>query len=178
MLGLKDLLAETFGKALKTASGAASAFALGDRLGYAFGGPTAEGLGRPAEKTGLVFIEKLADSVLEGWERDKARDKVAASVTELLRRAEKAAEVLKDAEVADVLEAFLDQLALEWGMDPESFTAFVEDLALLKRRRIAAKDDLERLKEELAEGLEKSYRDDGYHVELTAEVALLCSEKV
>jgi hypothetical protein len=177
-LGLKDVLAEAFEKALKTAPGVAAALALGDLLGYAFGGLAAEGLGRPAEKTGLEFIEKVADSVLEGWERDKARDKAAASVAELLKKAEKAAEVLKDAEVADVLEAFVDQLALEWGMDAESFTAFVENLALLKRRRIAAKDDLERLKEELAEGLEKCYRDDEYHVELTAEVVPLCGGKV
>jgi hypothetical protein len=158
-LGLKDVFAEAFGKALKTAPGAAVVLALGDLLGYAFGGFAAEGLRRLAEKTGLEFIEKLADSVLEGWGRDGVRDKVAAGIAELLRRAERAAEVLKDVEVADVLEAFLDQLALEWGMDAESFTVFVENLALLKRRRIAAEDDLERLKKELAERLKEVYRE-------------------
>jgi len=162
-LGLKDVLAETFGKALKAAPGAAVVLALGDILGYAFGGFAAEGLRRLverlAEKTGLEFIEKLADSVLEGWGRDEVKDKVAAGIAELLRRAEKAAEVLKDDEVADVLEAFVDQLALEWGMDDESFTAFVENLALLKRRRIATEDDLERLKKELAERLKEVYRE-------------------
>jgi hypothetical protein len=135
-LGLKDVLAEAFGKALKAAPGAAVVLALGDLLGYAFGGFAAEGLKRLAErlaeKTGLEFIEKLASSVLEGWGRDGVRDEVAAGVAELLRRAERAAEVLEDVEVADVLEAFLDQLALEWGMDAESFTVFVENLALLK----------------------------------------------
>jgi hypothetical protein len=162
-LGLKDVLAEAFGKALKAAPGAAAALALGDLLGYVFGGLAAEGLRRLAErlaeKTGLEFIKKLADSVLEGWGRDEVKDKVAAGIAELLKRAEKAAEVLKDVEVADVLEAFLDQLALEWGMDAESFTAFVENLALLKRRRIAAEDDLERLKKELAERLKEVYRE-------------------
>jgi len=82
---------------------------------------------------------------------------VAAGIAELLRRAERAAEVLKDVEVTDVLEAFLDQLALEWGMDAESFTAFVENLARLKRRRIATEDDLEELRKELVERLEKIY---------------------
>ncbi len=162
-LGLKDVLAEAFGKALKAAPGAAVVLALGDLLGDAFGGFAAEGLRRLverlAEKTGLEFIEKLADSVLEGWGRDGVRDKVAAGVAELVRRAERAAEVLQDVEVADVLEAFLDQLALEWGMDAESFTAFVENLALLKRRRIAAEDDLERFKKELAEKLKEVYRE-------------------
>jgi hypothetical protein len=158
-LGLKDVLAEAFGKALKAAPGAAVVLALGDLLGYAFGGFAAEGLRRLAEKTGLEFIKRLADSVLEGWGRDGVRDKVAAGVAELLRRAERAAEVLKDGEVADVLEAFLDQLALEWGMDAESFTIFVENLALLKRRRIAAEDDLERFRKELAERLKEVYRE-------------------
>jgi len=162
-LGLKDVLAEAFGKALKAVPGAAVVLALGDLLGYAFGGFAAEGLGRLAErlaeKTGLEFIEKLADSVLESWGRDDVRDEVAAGIAELLRRAEKAAEVLKDVEVADVLEAFLDQLALEWGMDDESFTVFVENLALLKRRRIATEDDLERLRKELVERLKEVYRE-------------------
>ena len=158
-LGLKDVLAEAFGKALKAASGAAVALALGDLLGYAFGGLAAEGLGRLAEKTGLEFVKKLADSVLEGWGRDGVRDRVAAGVAELLGKAERAAEVLKDGEAADVLEAFLDQLALEWGMDAESFTAFVENLARLKRGRIATEDDLERLRRELAEGLKEVYRE-------------------
>ena len=162
-LELKDVLVEAFGKALRAAPGAAVAFALGDLLGYAFGGLAAEGLGRLAErlaeKTGLEFVKKLADSVLEIWGRDEVKDKVAAGIAELLRRAERAAEVLKDGEVADVLEAFLDQLALEWGMNAESFTAFVENLARLKRRRIAAEDDLERLRRELAEGLKEVYRE-------------------
>jgi len=162
-LGLRDVLAEAFGKVLKAAPGAAVVLALGDLLGYAFGGFAAEGLGRLAErlaeKTGLEFIKKLADSVLEGWGRDEVKDKVAAGIAELLRRAEKAAEVLKDGEVADVLEAFLDQLALEWGMDAESFTVFVENLARLKRRRIATEDDLERSKKDLAERLKEVYRE-------------------
>ena len=161
-LGLKDVLAEAFGKALKTAPGATVALTLGDLLGHAFGGKAAEGLARLAErlaeKTGLEFIEKLANSVLESWGRDEVKDKVAAGIAELLKKAEKAAEVLKDGEVADVLEAFLDQLALEWGMDAESFTVFVENLVSIKRRRIATEDDLERLKKELAEGLKEVYR--------------------
>ena len=65
-LGLRDVLAEAFGKALKAAPGAAVVLALGDLLGYAFGNKAAEGLRRLAEKTGLEFIEKLADSVLKG----------------------------------------------------------------------------------------------------------------
>jgi hypothetical protein len=154
-LGLKDVLAEAFGKALKTAPGAAAASALGGFVGYVIGNL----LGWAAEMTSSKFIEKLADSVLEGWGRDGVRDKVAAGVAELLRRAEKAAEVLKDGEVADVLEAFVDQLALEWGMDAESFTAFVENLASIKRRRIATEDDLERFKKELAERLKEVYRE-------------------
>ncbi len=170
-LGLKDVLAEAFGKVLKAAPGAAVVFALGDLLGYAFGGFAAEGLRklaeRLAEKTGLEFIEKLADSVLEGWGRDGVRDEVAAGIAELLRGAERAAEVLKDGEVADVLEAFVDQLALEWWMDAESFTAFVENLVSIKRRRIATEDDLERLRRELAERLEK------IHSELKGRLAPL-----
>jgi len=162
-LGLRDVLAEAFGKALKAAPGAAVTLALGDLLGYAFGGFVAEGLRRLAErlaeKTGLEFIEKLADSVLEGWGRDGVRDKVATGVAKLLRRAEKAAEVLKDDEVTDVLETFLDQLALEWGMDAESFTIFVKNLVNIKRGRIATEDDLEELKKRLVERLEKIYRE-------------------
>jgi tetratricopeptide (TPR) repeat protein len=162
-LGLKDVLAGAFGKALKAVPGAAVVLALGDVLGYAFGGLAAEGLWRLAErlaeKTGLEFIEKLADSVLEGWGRDEVKDKVAAGIAELLRRAERAAEVLEDGEVADVLEAFVDQLALEWGMDAESFTVFVENLARLKSGRIATEDDLERFKKELAERLKEVYRE-------------------
>jgi hypothetical protein len=154
-LGLKDVLAEAFGKALKAAPGAAAASALGGFVGYVIGNL----LGWGAEITSSKFTEKLATSVLEGWGRDGVRDKVAAGVAELLRRAERAAEVLKDGEAADVLEAFLDQLALEWGMDAESFTVFVENLARLKRRRIAAEDDLERLKKELAERLKEVYRE-------------------
>ena len=65
-LGLRDVLAEAFGKALKAVPGAAVVLALGDLLGYAFGNKAAEGLRRLAEKTGLEFIEKLADSVLKG----------------------------------------------------------------------------------------------------------------
>jgi len=154
-LGLRDVLAEAFGKALKAVPGAAAASALGGFVSYVIGNL----LGWAAEVTSSKFIEELADSVLEGWGRDGVRDKVAAGIAELLRRAERAAEVLKDAEVADILEAFLDQLALEWGMDAESFTAFVENLALLKRRRIAAEDDLERFKKELAERLKEVYRE-------------------
>jgi hypothetical protein len=154
-LGLKDVLAEAFGKALKAAPGAAAASALGGFVGYVIGNL----LGWVAEKTSQEFIKKLADSVLEGWGRDGVRDKVAAGIAELLKRAERAAEVLKDDEVTDVLEAFVDQLALEWGMDDESFTVFVENLARLKRRRIAAEDDLERLKKELAERLKGVYRE-------------------
>jgi len=154
-LGLKDVLAEAFGKALKAAPGAAAASALGGFVGYVIGNL----LGWAAEITSSKFTEKLATSVLEGWGRDKVRDKVAAGIAELLRRAERAAEVLKDVEVADILEAFVDQLALEWGMDTESFIAFVENLARLKRRRIAAEDDLERLKKELAERLKEVYKE-------------------
>jgi hypothetical protein len=154
-LGLKDVLTEAFGKALKAVPGAAAASALGGFVGYVIGNL----LGWAAEMTSSKFIEKLASSVLEGWGRDDVRDKVAAGIAELLRRAERAAEVLKDGEVADVLEAFLDQLALEWGMDAESFTAFMENLARLKRRRIATEDDLERFKKELAERLKEVYRE-------------------
>ncbi len=154
-LGLKDVLAEAFGKALKAVPGAAAASALGGFVGYVIGNL----LGWVAEKTSQEFTEKLASSVLEGWGRDGVRDRVAAGVAELLRRAERAAEVLQDVEVADVLEAFVDQLALEWGMDAESFTVFVENLALLKRGRIATEDDLERLKKELAEKLKEVYRE-------------------
>jgi hypothetical protein len=154
-LGLKDVLAEAFGKALKAAPGAAAASALGGFVGYVIGNL----LGWAAEVASSKFTEKLATSVLEGWGRDGVRDKVAAGVAELLRRAERAAEVLKDGEVVDVLEAFLDQLALEWWMDVESFTVFVENLARLKRRRIATEDDLERLKKELVERLKEVYRE-------------------
>ena len=152
-LGLKNVLAEAFGKALKTGPGAAAASALGGFVGYVIGNL----LGWAAEITSSKFTEKLADSVLESWGRDGVRDKVAAGVAELLRRAEKAAEVLKDAEVTDVLEAFLDQLALEWGMDAESFTIFVKNLVSIKRGRIATEDDLEELKKRLVERLEKIY---------------------
>jgi len=154
-LGLKDVLAEAFGKALKTAPGAAAASALGGFVGYVIGNL----LGWAAEMTSSKFIEKLTDSVLESWGRDGVRDEVAAGIAELLRRAERAAEVLEDGEVADVLEAFVDQLALEWGMDAESFTVFVENLARLKSGRIATEDDLERFKKELADKLKEVYRE-------------------
>jgi len=154
-LGLKDVLAEAFWMALKAVPGAAAASALGGFVGYVIGNL----LGWAAEMTSSKFIEKLADSVLESWGLDGVRDKVAAGIAELLRRAERAAEVLKGGEVADVLEAFVDQLALEWWMDAESFTVFVENLVSIKRRRIATEDDLERLKKELAEKLKEVYRE-------------------
>jgi hypothetical protein len=162
-LGLWDALAEAFGKALAAVPGAVVASAIGELLDYVTGGKATEWLGKLAERlargAGPEFVKRLASSVLEGWSRERVRDRVAAGIAELLRKAERAADVLRDRETADLLEAFLDQLALEWGMDAESFATFVENLARLKKEHIATEDELKRLRKELEERLAHIYEE-------------------
>jgi translation initiation factor 2 alpha subunit (eIF-2alpha) len=70
------------------------------------------------------------------------RDKVAASFAKLVRRALEAEPYIDD----DRLEAVVDQVALEWGIDVKTFKALVKNLAALAKDK-AARQDLERLEE-------------------------------
>ncbi len=70
------------------------------------------------------------------------RDKVAAGFAKLVRRAFEAEPYIDD----DRLEAVVDQVALEWGMDVKTFKALVKNLAALAKDK-AARQDLERLEE-------------------------------
>jgi len=72
--------------------------------------------------------------------RKEPRDKVAASFAMLVRRALKAEPYIDD----DRLEAVVDQVALEWGMDIKTFKALVKNLAALARGKLVTKEELSR----------------------------------
>jgi len=88
-------------------------------------------------------LEDFAARLLELFAgRREPRDKVAAGFTKLVRRALEAEPYVDD----DRLEAVVDQVALEWGMDVKTFKALVKNLAALGKDK-AAGLDLERLEE-------------------------------
>jgi hypothetical protein len=85
------------------------------------------------------FAARLLELFAGGRE---PRDKVAAGFAMLVRRALEAELYIDD----DRLEAVVDQVALEWGIDVKTFKALVKNLAALAKDR-AAGLDLERLEE-------------------------------
>jgi hypothetical protein len=92
---------------------------------------------------GKMQLEGFAARLLELFAgRREPRDKVAASFAKLVRRALEAEPYIDD----DRLEAVVDQVALEWGMDVKTFKALVKSLAALAKDK-AARQDLERLEE-------------------------------
>ncbi|MFZ8808923.1 MAG: hypothetical protein ACO2PN_12590, partial [Pyrobaculum sp.] len=88
-------------------------------------------------------LEDFAARLLELFAgRREPRDKVAAGLAKLVKRALEAEPYIDD----DRLEAVVDQVALEWGMDVKTFKALVKNLAALGKDK-AAGLDLERLEE-------------------------------
>jgi len=85
------------------------------------------------------FAARLLELFAGGRE---PRDRVAAGFAKLVRRALEAELYIDD----DRLEAVIDQVALEWGMDVKTLKALVKNLAALGRDR-AAGLDLVRLEE-------------------------------
>jgi len=85
------------------------------------------------------FAARLLELFAGGRE---PRDKVAAGFAMLVRRALEAEPYIDD----DRLEAVVDQVALEWGMDIKTFKALVKNLAALVKDKAAGRD-LERLEE-------------------------------
>jgi KaiC/GvpD/RAD55 family RecA-like ATPase len=95
---------------------------------------TAVGVGRKQ-------LEDFATRLLELFaKRKEPRDKVAAGFAKLVRRALKAEPYIDD----DHLEAVVDQVALEWGMDVKTFKALVRSLAALARGELVTKEELSR----------------------------------
>jgi KaiC/GvpD/RAD55 family RecA-like ATPase len=109
--------------------------------------PSAAGASsRFLEKAVGAGVEALGDFAARLLElfagRREPRDRVAAGFAKLVRRALEAEPYIDD----DRLEAVVDQVALEWGMDVKTFKALVKNLAALGKDR-AAGLDLERLEE-------------------------------
>jgi len=90
---------------------------------------------------GREVLEDFAARLLELFAgRREPRDKVAAGFAKLVRRALEAEPYIND----DRLEAVVDQVALEWGMDVETFKALVRSLAALARGELVTKEELSR----------------------------------
>jgi hypothetical protein len=91
------------------------------------------------------FAARLLELFAGGRE---PRDKVAASFAMLVRRALEAELYIDD----DRLEAVVDQVALEWGMDVKTFKALVKNLAALARGELVTKEELN---QELAQHMKR-----------------------
>jgi len=99
---------------------------------------------------GRKQLEDFAARLLELFaKRKEPRDKVAASFAKLVRRILEAEPYIDD----DRLEAVVDQVALEWGIDVKTFKALVKNLAALSKDR-AAGLDLEKLEEAVKQVVE------------------------
>ena len=99
---------------------------------------------------GRKQLEDFAARLLELFaKRKEPRDKVAASFAKLVRRVLEAEPYIDD----DRLEAVVDQVALEWGIDVKTFKALVKNLAALSKDR-AAGLDLEKLEEAVKQVVE------------------------
>jgi hypothetical protein len=96
------------------------------------------------------FAARLLELFAGGRE---PRDRVAAGFAKLVRRALEAEPYIDD----DRLEAVVDQVALEWGMDVKTFKALVKNLAALGKDRAAGRD-LERLEEVVRQEVEGVFK--------------------
>jgi len=107
-----------------------------------------------AVETGREALRDFAARLLELFAGGREpRDEVAAGFAKLVRRALEAEPYIDD----DRLEAVVDQVALEWGMDVKTFKALVKNLAALGRDR-AAGLDLERLEEAVRREVEGVFK--------------------
>jgi len=94
-----------------------------------------------AVEAGREALGDFAARLLELFAgRREPRDKVAAGFAKLVRRALEAEPYIDD----DRLEAVVDQVALEWGMDVKTFKALVKNLAALARGELVTKEGLSR----------------------------------
>ncbi|MCC6049524.1 MAG: hypothetical protein LM580_02385, partial [Thermofilum sp.] len=151
-LGLRDYLAEAAGKMLIALAaapfGAAVALAV-DRLLAALASLNLQGAAQALlAKVGGVPVkqaEGFASRVLEGWSRPEARNKVAEGLARLVAAAREAAPHLDREE----LEAVVDQVALEWGMDASTFNVFVENLAKMASGELVTREELRKELEKL-----------------------------
>jgi hypothetical protein len=82
---------------------------------------------------------------VEGWSRPEARNKVAEGLAKLIAAAKEAAPHLGREE----LEAVVDQVALEWGMDTPTFKVFVKNLAKLASGELVTREELRKELEKL-----------------------------
>jgi hypothetical protein len=85
-------------------------------------------------------VERLASRIIEGWSGPEARDKIAKGLAKLAVAAKEAAPHLDREE----LEAVVDQVALEWGMDAPTFKTFVRNLAKMASGELVTEDELRR----------------------------------
>ena len=107
-----------------------------------------------AVEAGVEALGDFAARLLELFAGGREpRDKVAAGFAKLVRRALEAEPYIDD----DRLEAVVDQVALEWGMDVKTFKALVKNLAALAKDRAAGRD-LERLEEVVGREVEGVFK--------------------
>ena len=151
-LGLGDYLAETLGKmifALAAAPfGVAVALAVEQLLAPLASLNIHEAAQMLLNKVGSIparYAEGFASRVLEGWSRPEARNKVAEGLAKLIAAAREAAPHLGREE----LEAVVDQVALEWGMDAPTFKVFVRNLAKLASGELVTREELSKELEKL-----------------------------
>jgi DNA-binding transcriptional MerR regulator len=151
-LGLRDYLVEAAGKTLTALAvaplGAAVALALDQLLSAIASLNLHEAAQALLAKVGGVparQAEGLASRVVEGWSRSEARNKVAEGLARLIAAAREAAPHLGREE----LEAVVDQVALEWGMDAPTFKVFVRNLAKLASGELVTREELRKELEKL-----------------------------
>jgi len=147
-VGLKDAAKETLGRFPFKAVSALPMELLGPALlvsavlqAVGLGAASLAVLVGTAVGVGRRQLEDLAARLLELFARGREpRDKVAAGFAKLVRRALEAEPYIND----DRYEAVVDQVALEWGMDVETFKALVRSLAALARGELVTKEELSR----------------------------------
>ncbi|MCC6049741.1 MAG: hypothetical protein LM580_03490 [Thermofilum sp.] len=151
-LGLRDYLAEAAGKTLIALAvaplGTVVALAVDQLLGALASLNLNEAAQALLARVGGVparQAEGFASRVVEGWSRPEARNKVAEGLAKLIAAAKEAAPHLGREE----LEAVVDQVALEWGMDTPTFKVFVKNLAKLATGELVTREELRKELEKL-----------------------------
>ncbi|MEM1606141.1 MAG: hypothetical protein QXW41_07865 [Fervidicoccaceae archaeon] len=88
-------------------------------------------------------MKKLADGILAAvTRRGDARDQLLDSLEKLVKAVIEAKPYIDD----DRYEGVVDEVAAQWGLDVETFRTFVDNLYKLVVERVAAKEDLVRLR--------------------------------